>query len=132
MRAYLSAVGKGFCHTAAAKGASGELTTRWILIRTICAVSNIWLRPLPFTFSPQCLELLCEYCIYGEPTPEPPNKTFKSHLIVLKRHMGVVQAYATSNMSPVIKEYFAATHSMKIVQVSSGTNGDYAYVLKYV
>jgi hypothetical protein len=89
-------------------------------------------RPLPFTFSPQCLELLRESGLYDEPTPEAPNGTFKSHLLEPKRHMGVVQANDTSNMSPVIKEYFAATRSMQKAQVISGTNGVSAYVVKYI
>merc|ERR1712086_725141 len=88
-------------------------------------------RPLPFTFSPQCLELLRKSGLYDEPTPEVPNGTFKSHLLEPKRHMGVVHANGTSNMSPVIKEYFAATRSMQNAQVISGTNGVSAYVVKY-
>ena len=89
-------------------------------------------RPLPFTFSPQCLELLRKSGLYDEPTPEAPNGTFKSHLLEPKRHMGVVQANDTSNMSPVIKEYFAATRSMQNAQTISGTNGVSAYVVKYI
>ena len=44
----------------------------------------------------------------------------------------MVQANDTSNMSPVIKEYFAATRSMQNAQVISGTNGVSAYVVKYI
>ena len=46
--------------------------------------------------------------------------------------MGVVQAYATSNMSPVTKDYFAATYSMNFFQVISGTNGVSVCVTKYI
>ena len=49
-----------------------------------------------------------------------------------KRHMGMVQASDTSNRSPVIKEYFAATHSMQNAQVISGTTGVSVYVVKYI
>ena len=44
----------------------------------------------------------------------------------------MVQANGTSNMSPVIKEYFAATCSMQNVQVISSTNGVFVYVVKYI
>ena len=46
--------------------------------------------------------------------------------------MGVVQATDTSNMSAVIKEYFAATCSMQNAQVISGINGVSVYVVKYI
>ena len=46
--------------------------------------------------------------------------------------MEVVQANDTSNMSPVIKEYFAATRSMQKAQVISGTNSISVYVAKYI
>ena len=46
--------------------------------------------------------------------------------------MGVVQANDTSIVSPVIKEYFAATCSMQNVQVISSTNGVFVYVVKYI
>ena len=44
----------------------------------------------------------------------------------------MVQANHTSNMSPVTKEYFAATRSIKNAQVISGTNGMSVYVMKYI
>ena len=88
--------------------------------------------PLPFTFTPQCLQILYDCGLYEDPKLEDPNGTFNSHLLQPMRHMGVVQANDVTNMSPVIKEYFAATLSMKNAQVLSGTNGVFAYVVKYI
>ena len=88
--------------------------------------------PLPFTFTPQCLQILRDCGLYEDPKLEAPNGTFNSHLLQPMRHMGVVQANDVTNMSPVIKEYFAATLSMQNAQVLSGTNGVSAYVVKYI
>ncbi|KAL7539846.1 hypothetical protein ACHAXR_009663, partial [Thalassiosira sp. AJA248-18] len=90
------------------------------------------LLPLPYKFTPTCLDIL-EECGLWEPGPDDhPNGTFRVDLLEPKRHMGAVHPGATCNMSPVIDHLFAATKSMQNAQILTGTNGVSRYVVKYI
>ena len=90
------------------------------------------LKPLYFKFSPACLDILQRCGLWDPPTENAPNGTFRSDLLVPKRHLGPVHPGARCNMSPVIDQFFAATKSMQNAQILHGTNGVARYVVKYI